>query len=1052
MRRKIPFLRKAVFRCIGGYFMLLVLVSIAESTFSQTMTKVSGKVSAQDNGMPLPGVRIETNNNSARTVTDIEGNYSLSVAKGTTLVYSFIGFDTEERVAGSESVLNVVMSANVRSMDEVVVTGYSTQRKKDITGSVSVLNMDELKASPSFSAEQALQGLASGVNVIRSGVPGASSKIMIRGVTNFGNTQPLVIVDGIQQDLNNISADDIESIQVLKDAGSAAIYGVRGANGVILVTTKKGKKGIPVIKYNASYGTQFARAGNPYNLMNPEEYMQVYNKAYPGNPIYSNGIPDYSYMSPGGSGVASEGDPEIDPSRYYLEAPNKGKNYVIYKLNKAGTNWFQELYKQAPAAEHNISASGGTEKSSYLFSVNYLNQQGTLVESYLKRYSARINTEFKLGNVIRIGENINLIGKDVGGVYGSTAPYTLQSIIPVRDIMGNWAGSFGGPALGQAGNPIAAQARHRDDIDNQWLMIGNVYAEADILKDFTARTSLGYNLNNYYEQHFSPTPYETSESNNALNRLSIDSGYERTMTFTNSLVYKKTFDRHHVEALFGSEFIEYNRRGQSGTKQNFFAEDPDFLVLSNGEAGIDNGSAISKNTLFSVFSRLDYAFADKYLIALTARRDGSSRFGSGKKYGLFPSVSLGWRLSEEKFMKSFTWLDDLKLRASYGILGSQNNVDPQNQYDLYYSATDAGIDHYYDIAGTNNSAMQGFGIQRFGNTNTGWEENIISNAGFDARLLNGKVDLSLEYYKKSVQGLLFSEPLPAVLGNATAPQINIGNIKNSGVDFTARYNGKINGDLTYSVGGNITTYKNRIEDIPGPGYFDAGEVRNAEGHPVSSFFGYKVIGLFNSQAEVTAAPTQNGAAPGRFQYADIDGDGTISPADRTHLGDPNPDFTYGTNLGLQFKNFDFSAFFYGSQGNAIYSSIRKGLDFMGYFPTWNKSRALLNAWTPENTGTTIPKIESSQSFSTSLVNNSYYIEDGSFLKLRSLMVGYSAHPKKMMSISQIRIYAQASNLFTFTKYSGIDPEVGGSSAAFGIDGGRYPTDETSLFLGLSVTF
>ncbi len=1017
--------------------------------------KITGKV-IDENGDAIPGVNVQVEGTTLGTLTDVNGNYSIEKPRdNVVLVFSFIGYTTQRISAAGKTTINVNLAAEVTALEEVVVTGYSTQRRKDITGSVAVMDITTVKTVPAQSAIETLQGLASGVNVFRSGAPGSTSKIFIRGITNFGDTDPLVIVDGIEQNLNNISAKDIESIQVLKDAGAASIYGVRGANGVILVTTRKGKKGAPVISYDGTFGMQYPLAGNPLNLLNSKDYMTVYNIAFPGNVLYKNGLPDYTYMGPAGSGVAMEGDPAVNPSKYFLEIPNKGKNYVIQKVNKEGTDWWHEVYKPAPTTEHNLSASGGTENLNYLLALGYLNQHGTIIKSYLKRYSVRINTQASIGKNLRLGENINLVFRDVGPA-GGTTPYSLQPTIPVKDIMGNWAGSFGGPLLGQGSNPVAGQYRSMDNINNEWFQVGNIFAELDFLKDFTARTSLGYNFSQSFYHSFSTTPYENSENNNALNQLSITSGYGRTMTFTNTLTYNKTLGKNELKVVVGSEAIAYNARNVNGTKKDFFNEDPNFQILDNGQSGILNASSISKHTLFSLLSRLDYSYDSKYLLSVTVRRDGSSRFGPGKKYGTFPAVSLGWRISNESFMQNLTWVNDLKIRGSYGILGSQSNVDYLNQYTLYYSGKgypDAA-DHYYDLAGTGNSAIQGFGIQRYGNPNTGWEKNIVTNLGFDASILNNRLDLSVEYYKKSIKGLLFTAPKPAVVGEATAPKINIGDIQNKGIDATLTYKSKVSSGFNYSASINITTYKNEVVDIPDPGYFDVGVVRNQEGFPVSSFFGYKVLGLFNTEEEISNSPVQNGAAPGRFKYQDTDKDGTITASDRVHLGDPNPDFTYGLTLKLEYKNFDLSTFLYGSQGNEIYSSIHKSLDFFGYYPGWNKSNILLNAWTPENTDTKIPKIEPTSSFSTCNVNNSYFIHDGSYLKIRSLVLGYTLNPNiiNKIKLSGLRIYCQVANLLTITKYDMVDPEVSGSAAAFGIDGGSYPKSEPNITFGVTMTF
>ncbi|MFC4871048.1 SusC/RagA family TonB-linked outer membrane protein [Negadavirga shengliensis] len=1046
---------------------LLLVPFVICFSYAQETISINGKVISGDDGSPVPGATVLLKNTQIGTVTDLEGAYSIQAPADGVIVVSFIGYETVEEPIESRSIIDIVLNSDTQSLDEFVVTGYSTQRRKNITGSVSVVDVDELKTVPSRSAEQALQGMASGVNVTRSGVPGASNKILIRGMTSFGNTDPLVIVDGIQQNLNNISAQDIESIQVLKDAGAAAIYGVRGANGVILVTTKKGKSGAPTVSYQVSNIISHPLPGNPFNLLNSEEYVSVFNRAFPNNDRFNRGMPDYMYRGPAGAGVAFAGDPEVDPSLYHYASPNRGQNYIIQEVNKEGTDWFHELFKRAPTTEHNITASGGNDNAKYLFSLGFLDQKGTLINTYLKRYSARINTEFNLGKNLRVGENLNIIyrenpgfneNSDFGGIIETVKQ---QPIVPLKDIMGNWGGTFGGPGLGDGQNPVAVQYRNRDkDIFNEWHIVGNAYAELDLFKNVTARTSFGYNVANSYTQDFNTTQVENVQGNNNENFLSVSSSFASQVTYTNLITYMNTFGRHTLEAQVGSEAIENLGRGVSGSRQRFFSEDFNFLVLGNGVDALTNSSSIYKNSLFSVFGRVDYIFDDKYLFGTTLRRDGSSVFGPEQRYGVFPSFSFAWRLSEEDFMKNLFWLNDFKIRGSYGVLGSQNNVSPINAFSLFGSGMTTT---YYDITGSSNSIVQGFATNRIGNPLTGWEENIVSNYGFDMTILDNSLELSVEYYKKKVKGLLFTEPLPAVIiGGASAPSVNIGDIQNSGIDASFQYRGVVGSGFTYSVGANITNYKNMVVNIPDPGYFFAGShqgvgsmVRNEEGHPVSSFYGYRVIGLFNSQEEVDAAPTQNAAAPGRFRYEDINGDGMITPDDRTHLGDPNPDFTYGLNLNAGYKNFDFSAFFYGSHGNDIFNLTKSYTHFVGFYPTTNFSRDLLNAWTPENTNTNIPVVESQGTFSTTLAPNSFYIEDGSFLKLRSLVLGYTVNPEilRKLYMSRLRVYAQVENLFTLTNYSGLDPElVGGPTSAMGIDRGSYPNNELGVIFGLSVTF
>lgn len=1039
---------------------ILLLFCMFTSFLLMAQNRVSGKVTSAEDGKPVSGASVNIKGTTTGTITGDDGMFYINSKPNDIVIISYLGYQTKEITIGSQSDYTIVLTKAVNSLNEVVVTGYSSQRKKDITGSVAVVDMKAMKSVPAGAAAQALQGQASGVNVVSSGVPGGQSNILIRGVSSFGNTQPLIMIDGIQGDLNNIASDDIESIQVLKDAGAASIYGVRGSNGVIIVTTKKGKAGQPTFSYDAYYGVQLPKTGNPLNQLNSKDYARLALQANPSNSLFVNGLPDYFYAGPGGGGTAMEGDPEVDPAKYNLDIANPQNNYLIQRVNKDGTNWYQKLFKPALMQNHNLTASGGTDKSRYLFSLGYLNQQGTLIETYLKRYSARINTEYKFSKNIRIGQNAYLFYKQNPGYFnqgeGSAVNRAIQMlpIIPVYDIKGNFGGTFAGPSeLGSSNNPVSIQKRTANNRTNFWDILGNVFAEVDFLKWFTIRTSFGGSIDNQYYSNFNFNQYNDRNSNLGNNSYNESAAYNGSSMWTNTLTFSRVAGKHNFKILAGTEAIKNYGRGVGGSANRFFSTNPDYLILNNGTSGVTNYSRIYRNTLFSLLSRVDYTYNDKYLVAVTVRRDGSSVFGSQKRYGVFPSASIGWRVSQENFLKDVIWLNDLKLRGSYGVLGSQNNVDPANALTLYGSQFNRT---YYDISGSG-SVVQGFAQFTNGNINTGWEENIISNIGFDATILN-KIDISLEFYRKSINGLLFPQPVPAVTGGATPPTINIGDIENKGIDLSVTYRDNITNKLKLSANANITTYKNTVIDIPNPGYFDAAGsrlgnlVRNQEGNPVSSFYGYQVLGLFADDREVSSSPVQADAAPGRFRYKDVDGDGKISPSDRTFIGNPNPSFTYGLNLSLMYKAFDMSGVFYGSQGNDILNYQRFYTDFFSTFLS-GKSNVLLNAWTPENTKTNIPKIEATSNFSTSAVANSYYIENGSYLRLRSLQIGYTANNSlfNKYRIKKLRVYLQAANLFTITKYSGLDPELVGSSSNFGIDLGNYPSQKTFL-IGLNVSF
>lgn len=1045
-----------------------VLLFSCVSAFSQKM--VTGKVTNKADNHSIPGASIQVKGTNIGTQTNSEGEFSINVPNSNSvLAVSIVGYETEEMPVGGSSTLNFSLTQTTSTLDEVLVTGYSSQRKKDITGSVAVVNVKDLKAVPAGSPVQMLQGRASGLNIITSGQPGSGSNIRIRGITSFGNTDPLVIVDGIQASLTNLNANDIESIQVLKDAGAASIYGVRGSNGVIIVTTKKGKQGKATITYDGYYGTQ-RPLKKGFNLLNTPEMADLTWLAYrnsglveangnPSHPLYGNGanpvIPDY--ILPGG---AKEGDSTVNPDLYNVDFSKP--IYQIVRANKAGTNWFNEIFKPAPIQSHTLTASGGSDKSTYLFSLGYFDQQGTLIETYLKRYSVRMNTTFNVKDNIRIGENAYVFYRDNPQIGNQSEgneislTYRIQPIVPVYDINGNFAGTAG-PRLGNGSNPVASRIRSKDNKGHQWDIVGNVFGEVDFLRHFTVRTSFGGTMNLGYYYYFGYRTFENSE-NAGQNSFSENAYYNRNWTWTNSVTYSNIFaEKHTLKVFAATEAIENYGRSLGGNRSNLFSNNPNFRNLSNGSPnGQNNYSGTYKNAIFSLIGRLDYSYNEKYLFSATVRRDGSSVFGPDKRYGIFPSATVGWRISNEQFMQGVTWINDLKLRGGYGILGSQANVGANNQFSLYGGGPGNA---YYDIQGTSTSATIGFRQTQIGNPFTEWEEDKITNIGIDASLFNNMFDFSVEWYKKSIKGLLFGQPLPSTVGGAARPTINIGNIENAGVDFNATYHGAVSKDFKFDIGVIFTTYKSNITDIPGGYFFSGGSrigsfVRNEVGHPIGAFYGYQVLGLFQSTEDVSKSPTQDAAAPGRFKYRDVNGDGKITSDDRTYYGDPNPDFTYGLNLSAAYKNFDFSMFLYGSQGNDVINYVRWWTDFFQSFQGAKSKDALYNSWTPDRPNAKVPKVENESNFSNNNVTNSYYKEDGSYLRCKSLIIGYTL-PGRTLSrfgIDRMRVYVQAANLFTITKYTGLDPELQGDNRSFGIDYGNYPNNQKNYNIGVNLSF
>ncbi|QEC68469.1 TonB-dependent receptor [Panacibacter ginsenosidivorans] len=1064
MRQKIDCL--AVRLCAAVFFMFIAATAFAQKTVTGTVT------SAKDN-QPINGASILVKGTNVGTATSPTGTFSINVPAGKKiLVISSVGFDDQEIDVSSQSTISVALKEKTSSLDEIVVTGYTAQKKKEITGAVAVVNVKDMKQVPVGTGEEALQGRASGLTVISSGQPGAASDLRIRGVTTFGNNQPLVMVDGVRGDLHNINVSDIESIQVLKDA-SAAIYGVAGANGVIIVTTKKGKAGKARVSYDGYYGV--TTKGPGFDMANTQEeanaiWQQRINSGLQpgdegwGSKQYGTGvnpvIPDY--ITPTG---AFEGDPNTDPATYNINSNQ------ITRANKAGTDWYDVITRNAPTQSHNISVSSGSDKSSYFFSFGYLNQQGIARFQYNKRYSVRANTQFNIGNKIRVGENAYVFYKNnpTYGNQGEGSPFSVafreDAIIPVYDIAGNFAGTKS-QDLGNAQNPYANIYRSKDNKSNNWDITGNVYAEVDFLKHFTARTSFGGVVDNNYYYYFSYVGYENAEGNTGANSFTEGAGYNSSWTYTNTLTYGNTFGNHNVKVLVGTEAVNYYGRNLSGTRSNYFSENPNYWVLGAGTGTQSNAGGAYQSSLWSQFAKLEYGYAGKYLLNASIRRDGASVFAEDVRYGYFPGVSAAWRISQENFMKGVSFINDLKLRGSWGKMGTAGNVGATNPFNLYSTRLGRSA---YDISGTSTSPYAGFFRSNVGNPSTTWEGDIITNIGVDATILKNKIDFTVEWYKKKVNDLLYGAQGPQwaslYVGDAGLPQVNIADNQNSGLDLSLTYHANVSKDFKLDVTGIFTSYKNKIVSIPGSGYFDAGGIRNVViqrnevGHPLGAFFGYDVIGLFQSQDDIDKSPSQPGAAPGLFKYRDVNNDGTIDANDRTYIGSPHPDFTYGLNLAMSYKSFDFSAFFFGSKGNDIYNQTLYYTDFPDFFKGGIRREAAVNSWTPENTNTSIPALYNTGSFSSDQSTSSYFISKGSYFRCKQMQLGYTL-PGTLLSrfgIEHLRIYVQSANLFTITKYNGLDPELTSTDPSsanannLGIDQGNYP-HTPSYLVGINLNF
>jgi TonB-linked SusC/RagA family outer membrane protein len=1027
---------------------------------AQEMT-VTGVVSSQDEG-PLPGVNVTVQGTTTGVMTGVDGTYSIKVpGPNAVLVFSSIGYATQNITVGTKTKIDVVMVSDVKALQEVVVTGYTVQRRRDLTGSVATVAPAELTAVPTGNVSNALQGRTSGVTVVGNGQPNSTAKVRIRGFSSFENNDPLYVVDGVPtQDISTLNPNDIENLSVLKDAGAASIYGSRASNGVIIISTKKGGKGAQV-SYNMYTGFQYPGSG-PNNLLSTEEYAQL------------QWLVNKNDQTPVTTVVDGVTQQVIHPLYGWIGNPQP-----TLPSWAAHTNWYKEITHVAPLSNHDLSFAGGGDNSKFYAGLGIRRQEGIVIYTNQNKYTGRFNSEFTFLNTrIKVGENFtgtyatNLGVTNLGeGSPISMGSYRMQSIIPVRwtgdDFeglshtfkAGEYAGTGLSSGLGNATNSVANLTRAKDN--NYWdlRLIGNTYLDFRIFTGLNFRTSIGGTMNSGYGIGYTFATYENAE-NTGSNSLAENTYFGSDWVFTNTLTLDKTFGDHRLLAVAGYEANRYGvRRTMDASRGGYFTDDPLYRTLTNGSTINSANSDVDTYTnLVSQFLRADYQFMERYMLSATIRRDGSSRFGADYRYGVFPSFSLGWRVSDEEFFSGVTFINELKLRGSYGTMGNQLAVSPINQFYLYGGRPNST---FYDINGTFTGSVQGFGLTRIGNPNAKWETNITADLGFEATLLNNKIGLKFDWYSKKTKDLLFAPELPGTSGTSDAPYINIAAMTNTGVDVELNYNEKW-GDFGFSAIALLTTYKNNIDKIAeGVNFFDYGggttrigaNNRNQVGHPMSAFYGYKVIGLFQSDADVSESPKQDGAEPGFFKYQDTNNDGAITPTDRVFIGNPNPNFTYSLNLSFNYGSVDLTGFLYGSEGADIFNNNRYFIDFWPSFQGQKSTELLYDSWTPERTNATVPKASNKSNFSTNTQVNSYYIEPGGFLRLRTLELGYKL-PSSLInriSLQSLRVYVQAVNLFTITKYSGLDPELGGDDRAFGSDTGNYPLVR-NFIVGLNVNF
>lgn len=1042
--------------------------TIVISEKEQTEREIKGVV--RDSIGVLAGVTVSVEGNDAlSTKTDAEGQFSLRIPPRTTLVFRYMGYTTLRLAVGQQEYMEVTMQVETSQLEEVVVTGYSVQRKKDLTGAVAVVDAEQLKSQPAGSAVEALQGKATGVQIVNDGAPGSTPQIKIRGYSTINNNEPLYIIDGVpfEGKLSWLNQNDIESMQVLKDASAASIYGSRANNGVVIITTKSGKMGNVQISVDAYAGVGVPNYSSFPKMLSPQQILDIDNSLTGGNAT----LPDYLVA---GKKFNHEITPaDVDMSKYNWNAKNRDDFYQITKANKEGTDWYRELAQNAPVQSYQISATGGSENATYAMSGGYLDQKGSVIHSGFRRYNIRTNTTFSaFDKKLRFGENlqygysegygegvnVNTAGNYIGdgGVLGFA--YRIQNIIPVYDEGGNFAGSYG-KDLGNGENPVAIAYRGKDNMNRSNFFFGNAFAEYDILSALTFRTNFGLKYENYNGVSYTyPNPEFTEGSFN--NGMSEYQGYGTEWTWTNTLNFKPELgEEHSLNVLLGTEAIKSRNRDLSGNRNGYFILNSlDFFYLDAGSTNIGNSSSGGVGALFSIFGKADYAFKDRYLLSLTVRRDGSSNFGTNNLYGTFPGISAAWRLSEEEFAQNVDWLTDLKIRAGYGVTGNQRIPGYQYLNRFSTSLTQSS----YPIGG---SVQTGIWQSDYANEDIKWEQVKSFNIGIDFTILNGILDGAVDYYDKKTEDMLFRVPLPAAaIGRAAAPYRNIGSMSNKGVELSVGYHyghreeKPFTLDATASISRNVNKILELTPEITQVNYGNYRSMQTSilrAGEAFGAYYGYKVDGIYQSTEDVNNSASYKGARPGGLKYLDVNGDKKIDADDRTIIGNPHPDFIYSLNLNAQYKNFDMLMFFYGSQGNDLFEATRYFTDF-GVFKG-QKSVRLLDAWSPDNPNSMIPS-QTLEAAAEEYATSSYYVQDGSFLKLKNLQVGYTVPTKKLFgrsnAFTKMRIYLGVTNVFTLTKYEGLDPEVSAAPSdypALGVDLGIYPQARQYIF-GINVGF
>lgn len=1009
--------------------------------FAQQKT-VTGTVINRDLGTPLAGVTVTSNRGTA--TTGVDGKFNIPATLNSQITFSYVGMQTYTyQVKNLAEPLSIALEYKLSNLNEVVVTGYQSQRKADLTGAVAVVNMTEIKDIPEGSATKALQGRVPGVYITANGSPEGGATVRIRGIGTLNNNDPLYVIDGVPttRGLEEINQADIESLQVLKDASSATIYGSRAANGVIIVTTKKGKKGINRIDVNASSSLQYYNS--KLSMLNTQQRGEAYWRASINDGTNPNNNQIYqfdwnkNYANPVLNSV-------ILPT--YIDAAQT--------MKPANTNWFNEIGETSLVQNYNVAFSNGGERGNSFFSVGYYDNKGIVKETHTNKATVRLNTDYSFfKGKLKVGENfnttfINDVLIPVGDVlFGALVQNPL---VPVYTVSGGW----GGPAAGMTDrqNPVRLIEDNKQNQSYFGRITGNAFADLNILPGLHFKTTFGVDYDGLYERTLRKS-YVSGFLSDPSNLTANSQNYDGNLIWQNTLTYDISLRKNKFNFLLGQESIHYINQNFYGSRQGYAIENINYAYLNAGSSNILNGGNGGAYSLLSFFGKANYTFDDKYIASVTLRRDGSSRFGENNKYGTFPAASLGWRLSQEEFIKKLPFISDLKLRYGYGQTGNQTigNYATYSLYSAIYGTDptfNADRGTAYDITGSGSGTLpSGFVKIQQGNNSLKWESTTESNFGLDFGLFDQKITGSVDYFVKNTSGILITPGYLAVIGEGGTQTYNGGSMQNKGIEAIVTYDNQISKDLNFTVSGNIATFRNKVTYLPSDvltAYPGNGTTQTILGHSINSVYGYVADGLFTSQAQVDNSPTQPGKGLGRIRYKDLNGDGKIDNNDQAYISNGNPNFTYGLNFNLTYKNFDLALFFQGVQGIQVYNSYKNYTDFSSIWPGTNWGTRVLNAWSPTNTNSTIPAltlVDRNNEGRTS----SYYLENGSYFKLRNLQIGFNLkNALRTIKIQNARVYLQGNNLFTIKSksYTATDPEN---------PNGAYPIP-TITSIGLDLSF